>query len=213
MEAIFFGRYKNIGIFYYVQGLFNVILNTTTMIQISIFILVVFFISGHAFFPVVYVIFGEIPMFLKINIELAARNNPVVVLTDSRNDIGKNFSLFGIQYVNVHDYSKAANDFAPHYKHMSRDHSPGRQHHELRCIQRWFILKEYMGKNNVERAFFGDGDSSVFVNISEIFNLRPQCGSVINVEAQGQVIILLYALIFCNRRIKLQQLEQYLNDI
>lgn len=28
---------------------------------------------------------------------------------------------------------------------------------ELQCIQRWFVLRDYMRSNNLRSVFFGDG--------------------------------------------------------
>lgn len=148
--------------------------------------------------PVVYVIFGEIPHYLQFNIELASRNNPVVVImegsfpTKNNNNNSSNNNDASITpkkriviYEKMSDYFDSATLFAPNYIHLSRDHSDKRKRHELRCIQRWYVLNDFMAKNKIAKAFFGDGDSSVFVNVTEAFLLRPQCQAVINVEAQG----------------------------
>jgi hypothetical protein len=43
-----------------------------------------------------------------------------------------------------------------------------------------------MTKKGVSKAFFGDGDSSVFRNITQIYDAgRADCSAVINIEAQG----------------------------
>ena len=143
--------------------------------------------------PVVYVVFGEIPLYLKINIELAARNNPVVVLTDG-SIVGtgtatatasppQNRQPITIEHLGP--YANTGNEFAKHYIHHSPDNSPGRKTHELHCFQRWFILSEYMDAKRLEHAFFGDGDSAVFQNMTEAYLKRQQCAAVINVETQG----------------------------
>jgi hypothetical protein len=136
--------------------------------------------------PVIYVIFGEIPLYLKINIELAARRNPVVIISENPNPLDSDKKkIRNIKYENMMTYIDTSQKFAPLYKHLSRDHSAGRKKHELRCIQRWFILQSYMSTKNIKQSFFGDGDSSVHVNIAEAWNLRSHCNAVINVECQG----------------------------
>jgi hypothetical protein len=45
-------------------------------------------------------------------------------------------------------------------------------------------MRDYMQENEIERIFYGDGDSAVFVNITSINDLRPSCDSVINYERQ-----------------------------
>jgi hypothetical protein len=54
------------------------------------------------------------------------------------------------------------------------------------CSQRWYILRDYMVQNGLKKAFFGDGDNSVFRNITEVCQAgRSHCSAIINVEAQG----------------------------
>jgi hypothetical protein len=85
--------------------------------------------------PVVYVVFGEIPMYLRMNIELAARHNDVLVIADSHGNSFNPNSRRRIAYANMDKYMSSARKFEPHYRHMSRDGSAGRKRHELRCIQ------------------------------------------------------------------------------
>lgn len=133
------------------------------------------------FFPVIYIYFGTIPDYLKVNIEIAARHNRVIVLSDRfrSNRYNKN-----VTYENVSYFLEGANAFASIYVHLARDGSGGRVAHELSCFKRWFILNDFMKSNNIHRVFFGDGDASVFVNIQAIDSLRPHCDAVINVERQ-----------------------------
>jgi len=73
--------------------------------------------------PVVYIVFGEMPLFLQINIELAARRNPVVVITDvaGKKAPWYNTSVDSRRRV-VHEpmdqFFTSAAKFAPLYKHM-----------------------------------------------------------------------------------------------
>lgn len=134
--------------------------------------------------PVVYVIFGQIPDYLLINIELASRNNPVVILCEKCSNIyGFNNSI--VSFGDVTKYLSSANVFDPLYVHMSRDHSKKRSLHEKRCIQRWFILKDYLASKSIPMAYFGDGDTAVFADITQVQSYRKSCDAVINVEAQG----------------------------
>ena len=137
-------------------------------------------------YPVVYIIFGEIPLFLHVNIELASRRNPVVVLSDyvaPHATTGRRKVI----YDRISDYSEGSNRFAPLYKHMSRDNGANRKRHELRCIQRWFILNDYMRSKNISKAMFGDSDSSIFVNVESAWSHRSNCAAVINIEAQNKL--------------------------
>jgi hypothetical protein len=85
--------------------------------------------------PVVYVLFGQIPMYLRINIELAARHNDVLIISDSNKTVPTLSSRRRIAYASLDKYMSSAIKFEPHYKHMSQDVSAVRKIHELRCFQ------------------------------------------------------------------------------
>ncbi len=140
-------------------------------------------------FPVVYILYGEIPSFLRVNIELASRRNPVILISDGvdpwiNTTIG---SRRKVVFEPLKDYYDSAARFAPNYKHlMPRSHGAVRRTFELKCIQRWFILHEYMRKRGVERVLFSDGDSAVFANVENAWALRSKdCDAVINIETQA----------------------------
>lgn len=135
-------------------------------------------------YPVIYVVYGDIPLYLRINIELASRRNPVVVISNSLPPSVNASSTYNVMYESMSLYSASADKFAPHYIHLARDQSPGRQKHELHCIQRWFILRDYMTIKGISHALFGDGDASIFVNVKDAFMLRPGCNATINIEMQ-----------------------------
>jgi hypothetical protein len=148
------------------------------------------------FLPVVYVIYGIMPMYLRINVELASRNNHVVVISDHLNSSSSHIDHFGnhsnkvssskyrVFYEDLSLYSTSAQLFKPVYKHLSKDHNGNRQKHELRCFQRWFILRDFMIKNQIARTFFSDGDSSVFMNIRKAIEFREKCSAIVNVDSQ-----------------------------
>lgn len=59
-----------------------------------------------------------------------------------------------VEHYNISDYNKSAIDFAANYKHYS---SHGIEF-ELFCIQRWFILEEFLSKQDIPSAIFLDSD-------------------------------------------------------
>lgn len=115
--------------------------------------------------PVVFVCYGELPLYLRLNIELAARYNDVIIISDvdgielfdwpsnsfAATSQSSNQSLSNpptkpsvghrILFEPLSLFSNSANQFAPLYKHLSPDTKQSRVKHELRCFQRWFILK------------------------------------------------------------------------
>eukprot|EP01038_Epipyxis_sp_PR26KG_P006355 gene6355-8754_t len=142
--------------------------------------------------PVVYVFYGNhIPMYLKINIEVASRKNPVIIITDiSSNPAGSrtessHSALRKVLFEDINKYSVLARDYEPYYRHLCPNHNHQRKMYEMQCIQRWFVLKEFMEGNNIPVAFFGDGDVAVFVNVTDAYELRSKCDSIINIEHQA----------------------------
>lgn len=160
--------------------------------------------TADDFLPVVYVIYGQIPLYLRINIELASRNNDVVVISNQAKAEGSRRHLstfdptslprttnmtanrpFRVFYEDITSYSRSADLFAPLYVHLSPDHNHNRIKHELRCFQRWFVLKEFMLQNGIVKAYFGDGDSSVFMSIKSAIKHREHCSAIISIDAQA----------------------------
>ena len=149
------------------------------------------------YIPVVYVLFGHTPKYLIVNIELASRNNPVVVLTDTPVDAAWKNGLEDKESKYDYDNQKvefsimdgnltaSATEFAKHYVHLSKDNSVGRKTHELQNFQRWFILKDYMETHNIPHAFFGDGDTAVFSNMASAYQQRSECDASIITPGVG----------------------------
>ena len=138
--------------------------------------------------PVFFVIFGEIPLYLRMNIELTSRKNPVVVISDlilEKNATARGDLKYPVVYDALQNYSKTARKFAQLYVHFCHDRSNKRRIHELQCIQRWLVLDEYATVNNISALYFSDGDSFLFVNAKDAFLQREECHAVINVEAQS----------------------------
>lgn len=140
--------------------------------------------------PIIYVFYGSnVPDYLWLNIELASRYNDVIIISHMKHYQHTSDEYRSqnrrVIFENLDDYTTSANEFAPAYIHlMKADYSEHRVKHERACFQRWFVLKDYMEKNNISRSFFGDGDSSVFVNVTQINALHSHCDAVINVETQ-----------------------------
>ena len=177
-----------------------------SLLFLHVFVLVMLISSNKSSFtnaldseikiPVVYIMFGEMSAFLKVNIELASRNNPVILLSSTSSstsswlspstasDPESNPFRYKVIIENFSNYSKDADAFSKVYKHFSRDHSRHRIDYELRCIQRWLILRDYMIANSLSTVFYGDCDTTVFTSMTEAWKLRNQCSAMISVETQ-----------------------------
>lgn len=63
------------------------------------------------------------------------------------------------------DYFSVASDFATHYAHLSTNHVE----FERFCIQRWFVLREWMVKREVDDCLYIDSDVLLFCNAGDEF--------------------------------------------
>jgi hypothetical protein len=98
--------------------------------------------------PVCFVVFGEIPLYLRMNIELANRKNPVVVIWDriiTKNVTFGSNAEYPIKFEGMRDYFESAHQFEGVYTHICHDRSVKRRMNELQCIQRLglFSLPHY----------------------------------------------------------------------
>jgi len=122
---------------------------------------------------------------------MSSYKNPVVVFRDQEtflNDTETKNST-KVTYININHYFKSANEFAKIYKYLtpSDDGKISLQHYEyeLRCFQRWFVLKEYLEAQQSERIFYSDSDSVVFTNMTEVCGKeRGRCSAIVNIEDQ-----------------------------
>ena len=138
--------------------------------------------------PVVYICFGPVPLYLKINAELASRRNHVIVISNSYlNHSHVMHQNRRIDFIPLQYYQTSSIKFAGIYKHLCKDVSSVRQRHELQCLQRWFVLRDFMKQAKINNAFFADGDVGVFTNVTYAWAVRSNCSAVLNVESQGQV--------------------------
>lgn len=81
----------------------------------------------------------------------------IYLIGDDSNNKYKN-----VNYLMISDFSKKATEFAKIYKHFSTTD----YHHELFCIQRWFILLEFMERYELENAMLLDTDVLIFQDIN-----------------------------------------------
>ncbi len=83
--------------------------------------------------------------------------NPIYLLGDKSN------ACFGniVQHRLVKNYFEKATAFAPHYEH----HSSNGHDYELFCIQRWFVLLEFLERNNFDQCLYLDSDILYFGSV------------------------------------------------
>lgn len=66
-----------------------------------------------------------------------------------------------VKCFNIKDYSLGASEFAKNYEHFSTN----TYDFELFCIQRWFILRDFMEANNLNNCFYIDSDVLIFSDL------------------------------------------------
>jgi hypothetical protein len=102
--------------------------------------------------------------YMEYSLRQAKYSNPdseIILLGDKSND---KFDF--ITHINLEDYFSSASEFSEVYKHYSTNP----YNYELFCVQRWFVLKEYMKQNNIEECFVCDTDVMIYSNIEEALN-------------------------------------------
>jgi len=142
--------------------------------------------------PVIYVHYGKIPRHLKFQMELNSRFNPTFVITDKNfedwnnniNNTNQSIYRFPVTIESLKPYSTSSDAFARLYKHISKDNDPNYYLHELHCIQRWFVLQDFMKANNMNLIFTGDIDTAVFGSLIKASEDRKGCDAMISIGVQ-----------------------------
>lgn len=99
--------------------------------------------------------------YLPFSLVQAKESNPksnIFLIGDNSN----NYYKF-VKHDNTNNYFNQALHFAKTYKHMS----PNNFCFELFCFQRWFILKDFMVRNNIQKCVYLDSDVMVYTNLTE----------------------------------------------
>jgi len=97
--------------------------------------------------------------YLEYTLSQARHSNPtsdVFLLGDASNN---RFPF--IKHFDISGYRSAADEFAERYEHMSKTG----YEFELFCFQRWFIVKDFMERYGIERAFVCDSDVMIYCDI------------------------------------------------
>ncbi|GKX65513.1 hypothetical protein [Inconstantimicrobium mannanitabidum] len=93
-------------------------------------------------------------------VKVKSPNSKIILLGDEID----NSICEGIQYENINKYNGYANEFEKYYIHLSDKE----YNYEIFCIQRWFIILEYMVKNNIQAGFYQDSDCILDCDIEHI---------------------------------------------
>lgn len=91
---------------------------------------------------------------------------PIVLLGDGKNRIR------GMKYYHVDsaDYQGLNRNLIAAYRHATEADF----YDERRCLERWFILAEFLQKNKSTGFYFADSDYLLFANLAEVENLHDR---------------------------------------
>ncbi|WP_018343053.1 hypothetical protein [Cytophaga aurantiaca] len=109
--------------------------------------------------PVVFIHKGNSAYLYNTFFQLRATNPTVLAYLIGTKESEKYEPL--IKHVNIHAFEKEANAFGEIYQHFSTNS----MEFELICIQRWFVLKEFMVKNNIQKCLYLDSDVLLYEDI------------------------------------------------
>ena len=110
--------------------------------------------------PILFLHTGN-PPFLNTAIQRLrlSNSNDIMLLGDESNS-----GIEGVSHYHITDYFESAKDFEENYYiHMSTNS----YEFELICYQRWFIIQQFIEKNNIENFWYLDSDVIVYGNLDE----------------------------------------------
>ena len=111
-------------------------------------------------FPIIFIHKGYSD-YMEYSLRQAKITNPnseIILLGDDANN---KFPF--IRHENISNYFATSEKFSSIYKHNSTNP----YHYELFCIQRWFVLYEFMSKNDILESFVIDTDIMVYSDIEK----------------------------------------------
>jgi hypothetical protein len=127
--------------------------------------------------PVIYIYFGKIPEYMIRSIDCAYENNKnIIVLTDT------DFKYKKVTCFKINNYNKGLVQFESVYKHMSSNS----YEFEKRCIDRWFILRNFVVQENIEVCYYTDSDVMIYGDLAVVYgNYKDYEATYTLTELQG----------------------------
>lgn len=89
----------------------------------------------------------------------------IYLITDNIQKSQKDYWLDFVRYINLSDYVDGLEELKSKYIHLSNNI----YEFELFCIQRWFIIKNFVEKNNIDIFFHADSDCLIYSNLDEYY--------------------------------------------
>jgi len=106
----------------------------------------------------------------------------IILIGDKRNSIYKG----SVTHYLLVDYFKAAEAIAQKYIHLSTNGAE----FELICIQRWFVLKEFMDRKGLDQCIFLDSDVLSFTALNvQKFKLEKYGMTMVGISAHTNFVL------------------------
>jgi hypothetical protein len=101
--------------------------------------------------------------YIEYVLKQAKRANPKSAVFLIGSESNRKFISAGMQHFLIRDYFEGASQFAKIYKHVSHLE----YEYLLFCFQRWFVLRDFMLKQNINECWVIDTDVMVFADLDE----------------------------------------------
>lgn len=115
--------------------------------------------------PVIFIHKGYQP-YLEYTIKQSLKKNDVVFIGDT----SLPFQHPQLKTEKIRDHYDGIDEFSKLYVHLNTTPFD----YELFCFNRWFILKNYMKKNNLSTVFYVDSDVLLFTKVDDEFEKFKQ---------------------------------------
>lgn len=138
--------------------------------------------------------------YLKYSLSQAQTSNPrsaVILLGDPANDC-----YDFVVHRKIDDFSQGATEFEKVYTHFSTL-PPS---FELICFQRWFVLRDFLRDNKIQRCLYLDSDTMLYTDVTQDSQKFANFDFTLSHQTSG-------CTFFLNRLEALEEFCQFLKDI
>jgi len=115
--------------------------------------------------------------YLEFSLKQALRFNPREKIHLIGDDAVAGYGSL-VQFHPIEAFTAGANEFTTIYEH----HCTNPYNFELFCLQRWFILRDFMRQQKIDKCFYADSDLMIYFNATQEylrfanFDLTLSCG-------------------------------------
>lgn len=129
--------------------------------------------EGAESIPIVFVHLGD-GEHLKYAIAQAHASNPkskIYLIGDEAND-----KYDFVEHIDYTQYCRSAQGFERVYKHLS----PNTYQFELKCFERWFVIRDFLRAKNIRGCVCPDSDIMIYTDVSEHWQRFANSGMTVS---------------------------------